>query len=41
MGAIRGHGKAIVKGGNAGSCSVVFSFSETALGEPFTAAEGG
>ena len=37
----RGPEKALVKGGNLRSCSVVVLFSETALEEPFTAAERG
>jgi hypothetical protein len=32
---------ALDEGGSYGACSVVDLFSETALGEPFTAAEGG
>ena len=40
MGLIAGPGKAVVEGGNLQSCSVVVLFSETALEEPFTAAEG-
>jgi hypothetical protein len=38
---VPGPGKAPVEGGRPRSCSVVVLFSETALEEPFTAAEGG
>ena len=41
MGLIPGPGKAPVEGVNLRSCSVVILFSEPALEEPFTAAEGG
>jgi hypothetical protein len=41
MGLIPGEGKAPVEGGSPRSYSAVVLSSETALGEPFTAAEGG
>ena len=40
MGSIAGPGKAPLRE-ESQSCSVVILFSETALEEPFTAAEGG